>query len=178
MNPLQVIRNEFFHKLGNDHIAVDQSGTPIARSTTRASVEQAAPNAAGYFSAADFPDLAAPKPPATPYPTYAPPGENTADRKAYEAKQLAAEPVKVAPSAGLVYTPKPVFEPVDKAGVDTHDLRGNGPHTDTPATFGQFSADPPVPANPAPVVPPLTLAGQSNPNVGVHTDTPKSDKLN
>lgn len=87
MNPLQVIRNEFFHLLGTDHIAVDQSGTPIARSTTRASVEQAAPNAAAYFSATDFVDLT----PATPAPV----------------EVTFPEPVKVMPSAGLIDTPRP-----------------------------------------------------------------------
>lgn len=94
MNPLQVIRNEFFHRLGADHIAVDQTGTPIARAGDRASVEKAAPGAAAYFSATDFTDLT-PTPP-TPVETTFP------------------EPIKVMPSAGLVDTPKPVYEPTDE----------------------------------------------------------------
>lgn len=54
MNILRVIRNEFFHLLGTDHIAVDANGVPIARATDRAAVERAAPHAAAYFSGADF----------------------------------------------------------------------------------------------------------------------------
>lgn len=54
MNILEVIRNEFLHDLKGDHIAVDARGTPIARAADRAAVERAAPNAAAYFSGADF----------------------------------------------------------------------------------------------------------------------------
>lgn len=54
MNILDVIRNEFLHDLKTDHIAVDHTGTPIARATDRAAVERAAPNAAAYFSGADL----------------------------------------------------------------------------------------------------------------------------
>jgi hypothetical protein len=54
MNPLQVIRNEFFHLLGTDHIAVNAQGVPIARADSRAAVEQAAPDAAAYYTGADF----------------------------------------------------------------------------------------------------------------------------
>lgn len=54
MNILEVIKNEFLHNLKTDHIAVDHTGTPIARAADRASVEHAAPNAAAYFSGADF----------------------------------------------------------------------------------------------------------------------------
>jgi hypothetical protein len=54
MSPLQVIRNEFFHLLGGDHIAVNAQGVPIARAGSRAAVEQAAPDAAAYYSGADF----------------------------------------------------------------------------------------------------------------------------
>lgn len=61
MNILDVIRNEFLHAIGTDHIAVDHAGTPIARAADRASVEHAAPDAAAYFSGADF-EEAAPAP--------------------------------------------------------------------------------------------------------------------
>lgn len=54
MNILKVIRNEYFHLLGDDHIAVDANGVPIARAADRAAVERAAPHAAAYFSGADF----------------------------------------------------------------------------------------------------------------------------
>lgn len=54
MNILEVFRNEYLHLLGLDHIAVDANGVPIARASDRASVERAAPNAAAYFSGADF----------------------------------------------------------------------------------------------------------------------------
>lgn len=54
MNILKVIRNEYFHLLGDDHIAVDANGVPIARAADRAAVERAAPNAAAYFSGVDF----------------------------------------------------------------------------------------------------------------------------
>lgn len=61
MRILDVIRNEFLHAIGTDHIAVDHAGVPIARAADRASVEHAAPNAAAYFSGADF-EEAAPAP--------------------------------------------------------------------------------------------------------------------
>lgn len=54
MNIHDVFKNDFLHNLGTDHIAVDHSGTPIARATDRTAVERAAPDAAAYFSGADF----------------------------------------------------------------------------------------------------------------------------
>lgn len=54
MNVLEVIRNEFLHNLGEDHIAVDHTGTPIARASTHEAVKQAAPTAAAYFSGAEI----------------------------------------------------------------------------------------------------------------------------
>lgn len=67
MNPLQVIRNEFLHLLGNDHVAVDASGTPIARAGSLDAVKQAAPDATAYFTGKDFvPVPTAPTKPAAP----------------------------------------------------------------------------------------------------------------
>lgn len=62
MNILQVFRNEFLHKLGTDHIAVDRNGVPIARASDRASIKKAAPDAAAYFSGPDFEAAAAVQP--------------------------------------------------------------------------------------------------------------------
>lgn len=53
-DPLKVRHNAFTENLGNDYIAVDQNGTPIARAATMALCQQAAPGAAAFLTGADF----------------------------------------------------------------------------------------------------------------------------
>lgn len=106
MNILEVFKNEFLHKLGLDHIAVDANGVPIARASDRASVEKAAPNAAAYFSGADFtvPELpAAAETTKTVEYFPAPPPELVAP----EAPVVAGNPVSDAPEAPVVVPSAP-----------------------------------------------------------------------
>jgi len=54
MKPADVIRNEFLTNLKTDFIAVDHRSVPISRASDLPSVQKAAPDAAAYFTGADF----------------------------------------------------------------------------------------------------------------------------
>lgn len=48
----------YTYKLGEDWIAVDETGEPVARAKTKEAVQAAVPDATGYFTSADFQPIA------------------------------------------------------------------------------------------------------------------------
>lgn len=158
MRILDVIRNEFLHAIGTDHIAVDHAGTPIARAADRAAVVQAAPDAAAYFSGADFePAKAAPAPVAgvrdwaTGKPTDDEPGWVSAatarSAPVAEVPATAPEPVAAAttPVDATVAPPAPVLDnaPTEPADAPTEQPPQDNDHVEPGA---EEFPEPTVPA--------------------------------
>lgn len=135
MNILEVFKNEFLHKLGLDHIAVDANGVPIARASDRASVERAAPNAAAYFSGADF---AAPEAPAV--------AETTKPVEYFPAPP----PELAAPVVAPVVAPSPVDAVIPPAPPQDNDHIEPGSEQFPEPVAADAPPDPNLPTTPYP----------------------------
>ena len=59
LTPKDVRLNAFMTNLENDFIAVSQTGEVLARADTEDAVRRAVPDAAAYFSGAEFKDIGA-----------------------------------------------------------------------------------------------------------------------
>lgn len=129
MNILQVFRNEFLHKLGTDHIAVDRNGVPIARAADRASIEKAAPDAAAYFSGPDF-AVANNTPPAGAVLT-----TGVAVVQPTEIPVEAPEPIvsETTPADATTDLPVPALDDSTRAEITDDTVLPDGPATEQPS---------------------------------------------
>lgn len=147
MKPTDVIRNSFFDNLGDDVIAVDTLGVPIARASTREAVEKSAPGAAGYFSAEDFQS-----------------SENFAPIAARAIEPARVEPSIAydnnAPPAGAPLNAPSVFKPIAEQPVTPGPVSSTT--VDLPDNF-QPIAERPVYEQEAPVAPEQAPANTEDP---------------
>lgn len=128
IDPTQIRRNAYTDNLGEDLIAVDALGSVLARAGDRASLDKAAPDHAGVFTAADLEPKAkkpAPKPkdePApvveeTPAPIAAADEQPVAEEPKAEETPVAEEPkAEEAPAADEQPVEETPENPLDHAG--------------------------------------------------------------